>query len=76
MGNRYRGAIPNSPRGLKFLIVIVDYFTKWIEAEPLATVTGRQMITFMSRHIVTRFDTPEVLINENNTQFEGSPFKE
>ena len=63
-------------RGPKFLLVIVDYFTKWIEAEPLATVTGMKMIKFMWKNILTRFGTPSFLICDSSTQFEGIPFKE
>ena len=33
--------------GVKFLIVVVDYFTKWIEAEPLATITSRKVEKFI-----------------------------
>jgi len=31
---------PFSPGQVKFLIVAVDYFTKWIEAKPLTTITA------------------------------------
>lgn len=50
---------PATPGGLKFLIITVDYFTKWIEAEPLATVTGRKIIKFMWKNILTKFGTSE-----------------
>nr|GEZ95265.1 reverse transcriptase domain-containing protein [Tanacetum cinerariifolium] len=33
------GPFPEGPRKLKFLIVAMDYFTKWIEAKPVATIT-------------------------------------
>ncbi|RDX80198.1 Gypsy retrotransposon integrase-like protein 1, partial [Mucuna pruriens] len=33
------GPFPVAPGQLKFLIVVVDYFTKWVEAEPVATIT-------------------------------------
>ncbi|GJZ59213.1 reverse transcriptase domain-containing protein [Tanacetum coccineum] len=37
------GPFPEGPGKLKFLIVAVDYFTKWIEAKPMATITGAQV---------------------------------
>lgn len=67
---------PATPGGLKFLIITVDYFTKWIEAEPLDIVMGIPMIKLMCKNIVTRFSTPRVLICKDGTQFEGIPFKE
>lgn len=48
---------PTAPGGCKFLLVVVDYFTKWIEPEPLTTVTVRQMIKFMWKNILTCFGT-------------------
>jgi hypothetical protein len=34
-------------RQLKFLVVGIDYFTKWVEAEPLATITERNIRGFI-----------------------------
>ncbi|GJY27638.1 reverse transcriptase domain-containing protein [Tanacetum coccineum] len=38
---------PEGPGKVKFLIVAVDYFTKWIEAKPVATITGNQVKKFV-----------------------------
>nr|GEY51158.1 reverse transcriptase domain-containing protein [Tanacetum cinerariifolium] len=37
------GPFPEGPDKVKFLIVAIDYFTKWIEAKPVATITGTQV---------------------------------
>lgn len=42
----------------------------------ISQVMDMQMIQFMWKNILTWFDAPKVLIRENETQFEGSPFKE
>ena len=36
------GPFPEAPGKVKFLIVAVDYFTKWVEAEPVATISGEK----------------------------------
>nr|GEV82154.1 reverse transcriptase domain-containing protein [Tanacetum cinerariifolium] len=36
------GPFPEGPGKVKFLIVVMDYFTKWIEAKAMATITGGQ----------------------------------
>ncbi|GKE57247.1 reverse transcriptase domain-containing protein [Tanacetum coccineum] len=36
------GPLPEGPDGLKFIIVAIDYFTKWMEAKPLAKTTGKE----------------------------------
>ena len=37
------GPFPIGRRQLKFLVVAIDYFTKWVEAEPLATITEKNV---------------------------------
>ena len=46
------GPFPIAVRQLKFLIVGIDYFTKWVEAEALATITEKNMRSFIWRFIV------------------------
>ncbi|XP_016172385.1 uncharacterized protein LOC107614759 [Arachis ipaensis] len=41
------GPFPPAPGQVKFLIVAIDYFTKWIEATPLAKITSEKMISFV-----------------------------
>ena len=50
------GPFPQGPGQVKYLIVGVDYFTKWIEAEPLATITAQKSRRFLYKNIVTRFE--------------------
>ncbi|XP_019160438.1 PREDICTED: uncharacterized protein LOC109157006 [Ipomoea nil] len=50
---------------LKFLIVAIDYFTKWVEAEPLASITGTQSRKFMWKNIFTRFGLPQQVVSDN-----------
>ena len=39
------GPFPTALRQLKFLVVGIDYFIKWVEAEPLATITEKSITT-------------------------------
>ena len=41
------GPFPTALRQLKFLVVGIEYFTKWVEAEPLATITEKSIRTFV-----------------------------
>lgn len=70
------GPFPIALRQLKFLIVTVDYFTKWIEAEPLAQITLAQIQRFTFKNIVTRFGIPEPIVTNNGTQFTDRKFQE
>ncbi|RYQ82848.1 hypothetical protein Ahy_B10g101409 [Arachis hypogaea] len=70
------GPFPTAPGQLRYLIVAIDYFTKWIEAEPLASITAIQCRKFLWRQIITRFGIPEIIISDNGTQFADTKFKE
>ncbi|GKC59831.1 reverse transcriptase domain-containing protein [Tanacetum coccineum] len=59
------GPFPEGPGKVKFLIVAMDYFTKWIEAKPVATITGNQVKKFIWENIVCRFGLPEEIISDN-----------
>ncbi|GJT42111.1 reverse transcriptase domain-containing protein [Tanacetum coccineum] len=64
------------PGKVKFLIVAIDYFTKWIEAKPVATITGAQVKKFVWDNIFCRFGLPGQMISDNEKQFRDNPFKD
>ncbi|VFR00417.1 unnamed protein product [Cuscuta campestris] len=70
------GAFPIAQGGKKFVIVAIDYFTKWIEAEALANITTQQCKKFIWRNIITRFGAPMNLITDNGPQFRNPKFTE
>ncbi|RDX70210.1 Retrovirus-related Pol polyprotein from transposon 17.6, partial [Mucuna pruriens] len=63
------GPFPMAPGQIKFLIVAVDYFTKWIEAEPVAVISAERVKRFVWKKIICRFGLPAVLVSDNGTQF-------
>nr|GEW59059.1 hypothetical protein [Tanacetum cinerariifolium] len=48
-----------------FLIVAMDYFTKWVEAKTVATITRSQVKKFVWDNIVCRFGLPEEIVSDN-----------
>nr|GEU80968.1 reverse transcriptase domain-containing protein [Tanacetum cinerariifolium] len=70
------GPFPKGPGKVKFLIVAMDYFTKWIEAKAVATITGGQVKKFVWDNIVCRFGIPGEIISDNGKQFADNPFKD
>ncbi|XP_071728862.1 uncharacterized protein [Rutidosis leptorrhynchoides] len=63
------------PGNVKFLIVVVDYFTKWVEAKAVRTITGVQVQNFVWECIVCRFGIPRELVSNNGAQIAKDPFK-
>ena len=60
---------PPSSKNHKFILVATDYFTKWVEAIPLKTVTSKEMIEFVKEHIVYRFGTPHTITTDQGSMF-------
>ena len=63
-------------RQLKFLVVGIDYFTKWVEAEPLATITEKNIRSFVWKRIICCFGIPRVLVSNNGKQFDNDAFRD
>ena len=57
-------------------MVGTDYFTKWVEAEPLANIRNVNVKKFIWRNIVTRFGTPRTLVSDNGLQFDSNAFRQ
>ncbi|XP_075473304.1 uncharacterized protein LOC142504308 [Primulina tabacum] len=55
----------------KFILVAVDYLSKWVEAEPLARITEQEVLKFLWKNILCRFGVPGRLISDNGKQFQG-----
>ena len=63
-------------RQLKFPVVGINYFTKWVETEALATITEKNIRSFVWRNIICLYRIPRVLISDNGKQFDNSAFRD
>ncbi|KAK1415619.1 hypothetical protein QVD17_31402 [Tagetes erecta] len=68
------GPFPEAAGRVKFLLVAIDYFTKWPEVKPLASITGKQVINFVWENIICRFGLPGEIVTDNGRQFAEKPF--
>ena len=60
---------------MKFLLVVIDYFTKWVKAEALATIIEIKVQNFVWKNIVCRFGIPRTIISNNGRQFDSNRFR-
>ncbi|KAL0439122.1 UNVERIFIED_CONTAM: hypothetical protein Slati_2395200 [Sesamum latifolium] len=60
----------------KFLLVAIDYFTKWVVAELLARITEGEVMKFIWKNIVCHFRISREIISDNGRQFQGRRIKE
>ncbi|GKV33125.1 hypothetical protein SLEP1_g41667 [Rubroshorea leprosula] len=62
--------------GVTHLIVGVDYFTKWVEARPLSSLTSKKVEYFVFSSIICRYGIPNQIVADNGTQFNCSSFRD
>lgn len=55
--------------GNQYILVAVDYVSKWIEPVALPTSDGRGVINFLNKNILTSFETPRVIISDRGSHF-------
>ena len=73
LGAGHRRRVPPSSGGYKNLIVFIDKFTKWIEVEPVRSITALAAVKAIKR-IMSRFGVPNRIITDLGTQFTSGVF--
>ncbi|KAL5542658.1 hypothetical protein UlMin_010368 [Ulmus minor] len=58
----------------KFILVAVDYVSKWVEAVALPTNDSRVVIRFLKKNIFARFGTPRAIISDGGSHFCNKQF--
>jgi hypothetical protein len=60
---------PSASNGHRYIMVAIDYFTKWVEAASYSTITAAVTERFIRNHIITRYGVPHELITDNGKNF-------
>jgi hypothetical protein len=69
------GPLPKAPRGYTHLLVVMDKFSKWIEAHTITNIPAEQAVSFFT-DIIHRFGVPNSISTDNGSQFSGRKFLE
>ena len=70
------GPLPETERGNKYILVVGDYFSKWMEAYPIPDQTAETVADRFVNEFVCRFGVPAVLHSDQGRNFESRVFKE
>ena len=71
------GAIePKASNGHRFILVAIDYFTKWVEVASYANVTRKVVVKFIKKEIIYRYGLPRKIITDNATNLNNKIMKE
>ncbi|GJT27789.1 reverse transcriptase domain-containing protein [Tanacetum coccineum] len=71
-GIDFLGSFPSS-RGNKYILVAVDYLSKWVEAKALPTNDARVVVKIL-KSLFARFGTPRAIISDRGTHFCNDQF--
>ncbi|GJV45738.1 reverse transcriptase domain-containing protein [Tanacetum coccineum] len=71
-GINFMGPFPSS-RGNKYILVAVDYLSKWVEAKALPTNDARVVVKFL-KSLFAQFGTPRAIISDRGTHFCNDKF--
>lgn len=69
MGYVFDGKIPKRRGGVEYLIVTVDYFTKWVEVITIAKITEANTFNFFHDQVLCRFGILRAVVIDHGTQF-------
>nr|GEY07498.1 reverse transcriptase domain-containing protein [Tanacetum cinerariifolium] len=71
-GIDFMGPFPSS-KGNKYILVVVDYLSKWVKAKALPTNDARVVVKFL-KSLFSRFGTPKAIISDRGTHFCNDQF--
>ncbi|CAL8102490.1 unnamed protein product [Calicophoron daubneyi] len=66
------GPLPETPRGNKYLLVMVDYFSKWCEAVPLKTMEATTVAEAILKHWICQWGAPNQIHSDQGTSFDNA----
>ena len=71
----FMGPLPRTRRGNKYVLVVVDPFTKWAEAFPTTRITAKCAADVLVREVILRFGTPEIIQTDQGSAFDSKLFR-
>ncbi|KAL2083737.1 hypothetical protein ACEWY4_021510 [Coilia grayii] len=70
------GPFPRSSDRKEYLVVFVDYYTRWVELFPIRSATAQTISRLFREEFLTRWGVPNFLLSDRGSQFVSSLFQE
>jgi hypothetical protein len=71
----YMGPYEATPDGNRYLLVLTDLFSRWVEAFPVKSATARVTTTILEKEVFSRWGYPRAVITDNGSQFRSGVFR-
>ena len=62
---------PKASNRHKYILVAIDYFTKYVEATSYSMLKAKHVAQFLENNIICQFGVPQEIISDNGSHFEG-----
>ena len=56
---------PNASNGHEYIVVPIDYFSRWIEVESFGTLRAKQMAKFIEKSLICKYGVPHHIVIDN-----------
>lgn len=70
------GELPMTENGNRYILVISDYFTKWVECLPMRNIETCTVAKLLVEEVISRFGIPRQIHSDQDSQFESKLFQE
>ncbi len=70
------GPLPRSTHQHEYILVFVDYFSRWVELFPIRKATALTVASLLRKEILTRWGVPDLILSDQGTQCVSAVFKE
>ena len=75
IGIDFVGPLPRTKRGKKYIIVAMDYLTKWPEAQAVSEATADVTAQFIYERIICQHGCPQIILSDRGTHFNNNTIK-
>src|SRR5690242_11000429 len=69
VGIDIKGPLPITKEGNRYIIVAMNYLTKWPEAKAISDIKAKTVAKFIYEDIICRYGTPTILLSDRGTNF-------
>ena len=76
IGLDYVGPLPTSSAGNRFILVVIDFFTRWVEAFPTKHIDAATTAKLLVTEVFSRFSVPYIIHTDQGGCFESALLKE